>query len=197
MTYLDKAYGARTAEQTQALYDEWAATYDAEVEGNGYATPRRCAEALSRHCAADVPVLDMGCGTGLSGVALRAAGFATVHGADPAAEMLRQAEATGAYATLTHSDPHDPFAGAPDVPAISCCGVIGVGAAPLTLFDQAMDHLPADGLLVLSLNGHALERPEFPAKIDEWRRRGTLLFEELGDHLPGIGLRSRVYVIAK
>lgn len=192
--FLDRAYDVSTTEETRALYDGWAESYDAEVAENGYATPARCAEALARHAPLVEPVLDIGCGTGLSGIALRARGFGAVDGADPSPEMLARAEATGAYRSLRVSDPDDPFEpGAYRI--VTAVGVIGAGAAPVTVFDAAWEALPQGGLLCLSLNDHALAVPEFPGRIEA--RRSHVLFEEYGPHLPGIDLRSRVYVLRK
>lgn len=192
--HLGRAYEVAAPEETRALYGRWAATYDREVAENGYAAPARCAEALARHAPLVEPVLDIGCGTGLSGVALRARGFGAIDGADPSPEMLAKAERTGAYRALRRADPDDPFMpGAYRI--IAAVGVIGVGAAPVTLFDAAWEALPEGGLLCLTLNDHALARPEFPDRIDA--RRAHVLFEEYGPHLPGIDLRSRVYVLRK
>ncbi|MCV6585112.1 MAG: methyltransferase domain-containing protein [Marinibacterium sp.] len=199
--FLDKAYQARDAAGTRKLYDDWAASYDAEVAENGYATPGRCADALAAHLGDPArPVLDFGCGTGLSGLALRSRGMTVIDGVDLSADMLRQAEAKGIYRTLRQIEagvplPHDRG----DYAAISAIGVIGAGAAPITIFDGLMDGLGAGGLLVFSFNDHALEEPENEAKVQDYLDRGAarLLFKEHGDHLPGIGLGSNVYVIAK
>ena len=192
--FLGRAYDVSTTEETRALYDDWAETYDSEVAGSGYATPARCAEALARHAPLVEPVLDIGCGTGLSGVALRARGFGAIDGADPSPEMLARAEATGAYRRLRVSDPDAPFEpGAYRI--VTAVGVIGAGAAPATLFDAAWEALPEGVLLCLSLNDRALATAEFPDRIDA--RRGHVLFEEYGPHLPGIDVKSRVYVLRK
>jgi predicted TPR repeat methyltransferase len=192
--FLGRAYEVSTDEETRELYDDWAATYDAEVAENGYVTPARCAEALARHAPLIEPVLDIGCGTGLSGVALRARGFGAIDGVDTSPAMLARAEATGAYRDLRRSDGGAPFeAGAYRV--VTAIGVIGHGAAPASLFDAAWAALPEGGFLCLSLNDHALAEPDYPARIDA--RRAHVLFEEYGPHLPGIDLRSRVYVLRK
>ena len=62
----------------------------------GYATPPRVAMAL-RLAGANVEkgVLDYGCGTGLSGMALAAVGFQVIDGTDISPEMLSQAEGRG------------------------------------------------------------------------------------------------------
>ena len=45
--FLDKVYTAKDADGTRKLYDAWAKSYEDEVGAEGYATPRRCAEALA------------------------------------------------------------------------------------------------------------------------------------------------------
>ena len=200
--FLDRAYGPATPEETRALYDEWSASYEAEVEANGYATPRRVADALAGALAdRSAPVLDVGCGTGLSGLALRAAGFTTIDGADVSAEMLARAREKGAHRRLAAIDPSRPFsdlASPGAYAAIVACGVIGAGAAPFTLFDDCLEALATGGLFVLSFNDHAVANPESQAALDRWvPERAGIVFDEDGDHLPGIGLRSRVLVLRR
>ena len=200
--YLQGAYDLATPEDAKNLYDAWAASYDAEITENGYATPRRCAEALAG-AAKDLtaPVLDIGCGTGLSGVALRAAGFAIVDGTDLSEGMLEQARARqSVYRVLTKTEIDDPLPFQHGAYAnMSAAGVISPQHAPAETVDLALDRLPRDGCLVFSLNDHAMEDPAFPAKVEEVVAAGTadLLLREHGPHLPGIGLDATVYVLRK
>lgn len=200
-TFLDKAYGARDAASTRRLYDDWAASYEAEVGENGYATPGRCAAALAQFLDDKAaPVLDFGCGTGLSGLALKGAGFEVVDGMDLSADMIAQANEKGCYRTLRHIEAAEAFTHNPgDYAAITAIGVIGAGAAPISVFDQLMEGLGPKGLLVFSFNDHALEDSANEARVNEWLDCGaaSLLFREHGDHLPGIDLKSNVYVIEK
>ena len=80
--FLDIVYRARTTDETRDLYDRWAEAYDTElIDENDYAQPRRCAEMLSRYLKTrEAEILDIGCGTGLSGAALLEAGYRTVEG---------------------------------------------------------------------------------------------------------------------
>ena len=199
--FLNKAYKARDAASTRTLYDDWSASYDAEVEKNGYATPGRCAAALAQFIPdQSAPILDFGCGTGLAGLALRLAGFEQIDGLDLSEEMLAQASEKGIYRNLAQIEAHAPMPHKPgDYTAIAAIGVIGAGAAPISVFHTLMNALAKGGKLVFSFNDHALEDPANEAAVTEWLDCGAahLLFKEHGPHLPGIDLNSTVYVIEK
>lgn len=197
-TYLDKAYTARDAEGTRALYDNWSASYEDDIGKNGYATPARCAEALASFAPdKTLPLLDFGCGTGLAGLALKLAGFEVIDGVDLSSQMLEQALAKDLYRTLTQIEPDAELNG--EYTLISAVGVIGAGAAPISTLDTLLHALPSDGLLVFSFNDHALEQPENIGRLNEWLDCGAarLLFSEYGDHLPEIDMGSNVYVVQK
>ncbi|WP_147105653.1 class I SAM-dependent methyltransferase [Tateyamaria sp. syn59] len=197
--FLDKAYRARDASSTRTLYDDWAASYDAEVAENGYATPLRCAEALKAHVDdLAAPVLDFGCGTGLSGLALKRVGFEVIDGVDLSSEMLEGAGTKGVYRKLDRIEAGGALPRT-DYAAMAAIGVIGAGAAPIDVLHLLMRALPRSGKLVFSFNDHALEDPANEGGIAEWTDCGAarLVFKEHGDHLPGIGLKSNVYVLVK
>lgn len=199
--FLDRAYEAATSDETLALYKDWAQSYDDEVEANGYSTPPRCAKALAQF-APDLtqPVLDFGCGTGISGLALRDAGFSFVDGCDLSVEMLEVAKAKEAYRFVWQSTLDNPFPFEPGTYShFSAMGVIASNHAPPETIDAILAVLPTDGLFVFSLNDHTLEDPQFEARIAENLDCGAarLLFKEHGDHLPKIGMGSNVYVMQK
>ncbi|MCC1493621.1 class I SAM-dependent methyltransferase [Cognatishimia sp. F0-27] len=196
--FLDKVYQARGADETRALYDAWSTSYEAEVAENGYVTPGRCAEALASVVSdLTAPVLDFGCGTGLSGMALRLAGFTTVDGVDLSPGMLAQARAKGVYRTL------DAIIADCAIPtgysAIAAIGVIGAGAAPLSVLDRITDALAPGAKTVFSFNDHTLEDPTFDAHVDALIAAGTMrsVFREHGPHLTGRNMQATVYVLEK
>lgn len=199
--FLANAYKLETREDTRDLYDAWAKTYDEEIAKNGYATPERCAAALKKYTTdMAAPVLDFGCGTGISGAALSKFGFETFDGVDISADMLAGARARAIYRSLRQIG----FDEAPvDTPgtyaAIAAMGVIGTGAAPAQTFDTLIHALTRGGKFVFSFNDHTLEDPAFEGRISEWTDCGAarLLFREHGPHLPGIDLHSTVYVIER
>lgn len=200
--YLRQVYDLDGPLEVREYYDAWASSYDDELVANGYASPARVAAALATLSTdRSAPVLDYGCGTGMSGDALVGAGFSVVDGADPSAEMLRVADAKGIYRSLVRLDlhaPRPPFADG-RYPVVAAIGLIGPGAAPLGLFDQLLGLVAPGGLFGLSLNDHALADPAYPAKVQHHASVGTaeVVFEEHGPHLPGLGVGSTVYVLRR
>ncbi len=97
------------AEYVRDLFDGFAERFDAELAGGlGYRTPELLAAAL-REAGAGVPRagqgrgLDLGCGTGLSGVALSPL-VRRLEGLDLSPRMLAQARRRGVYAALHLAD---------------------------------------------------------------------------------------------
>lgn len=196
--YFDKVYKARTEEETRALYDGWAATYEQAMADEGYATPRRCAEALHAQLTdSDAPILDFGCGSGLSGLALRLAGCRVIDGVDLSPGMLELARGKGVYRRLALIGPAE--AVPTGYAAIAAIGVIGAGAAPLAALNRIFDALAPGAKCVFSFNDHTLEDPAFEGRVDALIADGTLrqLFREHGPHLPGKNIGSTVYVLEK
>lgn len=89
---------SKTREGAVELYDNWAATYDDALRSWDYPAPARCAELLRQYAARSaLPVFDAGCGTGLSGEALRAEGFPQIIGSDVSSVSVMLAAEKGIY----------------------------------------------------------------------------------------------------
>ena len=145
-------------------------------------------------------MLDIGCGTGLSGAALAAAGFTAVDGADVNAEMLSRAREAGVYRATHVTDLSDPFPFPPGTyGAMAAIGVIGVGAAPASLLGEALDALTPGGHLVFSYNDHALAVPDFREALESALATGRAeeVFREHGPHFEALGSGSSVYVLRR
>ena len=199
-TYLDKIYSADSAD-LRPFYAQWAQSYDQEVGENGYVTPLRIAEALARHVKdLSIPILDYGCGTGVSGQAFQEVGFLTIDGVDISAEMLEVAAKKKIY---RHLEVFAPETG-PNVKLgayqiIAAVGVIGAGAAPLAVLNKILALLAPKGLLVFSFNDHTLEDPAYDGLVEDYVNQGqaVLHLKEYGNHLPKQKINSNIYILEK
>lgn len=89
---LEAAYALETPDDNRELYRNWASTYDQEfIDATGYVYARTVAEVFDRYTDVNGPILDIGCGTGGVGVALRALSRGPVDGIDISAEMMQVA----------------------------------------------------------------------------------------------------------
>jgi predicted TPR repeat methyltransferase len=107
-------------------YDKWAQSYDDDLASWSYQAPAVVAETVvSRHPDAGA-VLDIGCGTGLVGRALRARGFeGRLLGLDISQASLDVAGAGGAYDALEQADLQQRLPVEDDsVDAVVCVGVM-------------------------------------------------------------------------
>ena len=199
-SYLKEVYSGDTNDSRE-LYASWAATYDKEVQKNGYVTPKRIANAL-KDVVTDQSdfILDYGCGTGLSGFALQAVGFENINGLDVSQEMVSLAEKKSIYKNLKVFDPFTEIPVYPDqYKIITAIGVIGAGAAPLQVFDSLFTLLPQNGLFAFSFNDHTLNDPSYEKKVESCLSKGhaTMLHKSYGDHLPKANLKSNIYILKK
>lgn len=199
--FLDHLYDPENPVDKTEIYDAWAATYERELTEQGYAAPDRVSAALGRHVTDRAqPLLDFGCGTGLSGRALASAGFTILDGIDPSEPMLEIARAKKIYRSLHRMEAGDPAPISPGTyTTIAAIGVIGIGAAPPETFDILMRALPKGGLLGLSLNDHSLAAKVYEGAFCRWLDPGAarLLAKENGPHLPGKHINSNIYIIEK
>ena len=109
--FLKRAYRLKNQQDTLSMYGDWAATYDQTMKDHDYQSPRRIVEALLRHCADKyVAIFDVGCGTGLSGMALAKAGFTQIDGSDVSPKMIEIArQLPSVYRQLKCVTFDDPF----------------------------------------------------------------------------------------
>lgn len=198
--HLKKTYLLDSQEKTDAFYADWAATYDAEVIENGYQTPERLCRALKDYAAPDAAILDIGCGTGYSGLHLAQQGFTKVTGTDPVPEMLEIAKKRQIYRDLWLTDLSNPYPFATGTySVITAIGVITTGAAPATLLAETAAILPQGGLLAFSFNDKALKDPDYTDARDALLNGGIMAerFRNYGPHLTGKNMNSDIYIFER
>ena len=198
---LDAIYTEGAVTDTAGLYDDWSEKYETDLRAIGYAAANRCAAALA---AADPslasPVVDLGCGTGLSGEALKASGFAEIDGYDFSEGMLALARKKNCYREVIHTDLSQPDA-VPDrgYRHAALVGVLHHSHAPPEALSGALNLLPLGGCVVFTLNDETLRFPEYTDYIDALvtARKVEIASMEYGPHLPTRNVGARVYVLRK
>lgn len=97
---------ATPPEEARRFYDAWADGYSASMQEWGYDTHNHAAALLRRHLPTDtkrLTLLDAGAGDGLSGRALRDAGYGSlvsITGVDLSPKLLKIASERGVYNDL-------------------------------------------------------------------------------------------------
>ena len=172
---LDDVYGAKSADESKAIYDTWSASYDADCLSKGFRLPALGAGLLGRYLGdADAPVLDACCGTGLVGETLRLMGYDRIVGCDLSPDMLKFADRTGAYERLEEADTgvglpfdDDAFAG------FVCVGAFGPGHAPPVTLDHLARVTRPGGVGVFNLLDATHEEQGFPPILDKLAASGA------------------------
>jgi SAM-dependent methyltransferase len=162
---LDQVYAARSPEELAAAYAAWSAAYDRETIGAGYCLPFVIAAWVARHVPRGAgPLLDAGCGTGLSGPYLKALGYAEVDGVDMSAEMLALAKSRDAYRELRQAALGGPLPW-PDgfFAAFFATGVFTAGHAPPDSLDELVRVTRPGGHAIFTVRDVVLA--EFEAKM--------------------------------
>ena len=200
--FLGNAYSSRTAEEVRDYYDQWAEVYDEELTENSYQQPRRCAMELARHLNdRSARILDVGCGTGLSGIALSEAGYSHIDGCDLSQGMLEKAFKTEIYSKLFMADLNKPPLDAPDSAygGIAAVGVFSFGHVQPDAMDEFIRVSQPGAPIVIGLNEHFYREGSLTAKLDALTAAGRIerLGETEGEHIPGIGMIGWVIAVRR
>lgn len=177
-------------EANRAYYDEWAGQYDQDLTQLSYPAPSQAATMLAGlvHWR-DQAVLDAGCGTGLSGQALRQQGFEVMDGIDYSQGMLDQAASKNLYRGLERADLSQPLtlAQAPYA-AIVTVGTLTYDFLGVELVEHLLPTLQPGGTFVLCTNATASGK----RSVEDYL--GTLVQQE---RITGLVMRACEYLPAE
>lgn len=199
--FFDKVYAAADAEAQQAVYDAWASQYDAAMVETGYASPPILAAMLKKALGgASGRVIDIGCGTGLGGEALRQAGFRTIDGIDLSPDMLAAAAAKSIYRNLVQADlmanPEFPDSG---YEAAYAAGVFTLGHLGPDAVPTVMRALGPAGVFALTVADHAWSEQGWDGALAalEGGYVADCIAHEYDDHVKGHDLRAHFLLLRK
>ena len=166
---LDSVYGADTPETLAQAYAAWAATYDSETASLGYLLPFLITAWVARYVpAGEGPLLDAGCGTGLSGPSLKALGYGDIAGLDLSDDMLKIAGSRNAYGELKQAMLGGPLPW-PDghFRAFFSTGVFTISHAPASGLHELVRITKKGGHAIFTVRDQVFESGGFQAVFDE------------------------------
>lgn len=199
--FLNEVYALQSQQETIELYQNWSSTYEKELATNGYVTPSRCASAFAEVVIdKSKKIMDIGCGTGLSGEAFAEVGFDNIDGSDFSPQMLKIAESKGIYSKLILTQSESPINFNEKIYTHSAAvGVFSPLHAAPNMVEKMLNIAKINGFFIFSLNDHALENPDYIKEVERLEKQGLakVIFEEYGDHLPKINLGALIYIIQR
>lgn len=167
--------GTSDAREVVDRYDAWAQSYDQDLAAWSYRAPTAVAETVvTRHPAAG-SVLDVGCGTGLVGRALRARGFAGhIIGLDISPASLEIAQQCGAYDSLEQADLQQRLAiDDESVGAVVCVGVMTYLPEVESVWREFARVARTGGLVVVTQREDLWHARECQAVVDRLQTGGV------------------------
>lgn len=195
---LQKAYAVETPDEVNDLYNDWAESYDQDLlsQDLDYVAPQEAVQIFKSHFTQkSASILDVGCGTGLSGLALANAGFTQIDGIDLSPAMLEQARQKKVYQTLQQADllkgielPDNHYQAALSV------GTFTHGHVGPEALSAVLRIVKPGGLFCLTVNEGVYDKMNYPSALKRLEQDGLCSVCDIADadYLRGEGIRSKV-----
>lgn len=185
---LDEAYSVKTPDDNRRLYAKWAATYESSfVDAKQYRYPKAIAEVFNDVLPPVTRVLDIGTGTGLTGMYVtRLRPAVVIDGMDISPEMLAQAklkkreDGSVVYRALYERDltVAVPNENAP-YEALFSSGTFTHGHLGPECLRNLLPLLAHDGWLVVGVNNEHFESKGFAGELDSLAALGAIQTPEI------------------
>lgn len=186
---LNEAYSVKTPEDNKRLYAKWAATYDSSfVDAKQYRYPKAISECFDEVVTDSVVrVLDVGTGTGLTGMYLsRLRPTVVLDGMDISPEMLEQAslktrtDGSAVYSELYERDlTRDVLNENAPYEALISSGTFTHGHLGPECLRNLLPLLAHDGWLVVGVNNEHFEAKGFADELDALVSIGAITQPEI------------------
>lgn len=202
------ATGDNEAEKCRALYDEWAKTYDQDLTdpSQDYVGPTNAAKAIIEARDKDIDgavILDAGCGTGLSGIAVRGAGGpnTTIDGIDISTGMLEVAAKTGVYRDLKPANLAESIDMSDETyDVVVCVGTLTGGhVGPVPALKEFVRVLKSGGLVVATVKEQVWSSGGYESEVERLRSEGCVKVKSTNSvpYRQGQGVNAKILVMEK
>ena len=202
--FLTRLYGVETVDDCRDIYDAWASTYDADLYGpdQDYVAPHLTAQALLK-AKGDLSgrILDAGCGSGLSGLALAEAGASDIDGIDLSPGMLKLAEQKNVYRSVAPADLSEPI----DKPneeydAVACVGTLTHGhVGPIPALAEFVRITKKAGVIAATVLDDAWSAGGYEEEVGRLQSEGKVevVGTEKVPYRQAAGVSARMLVLRK
>ena len=176
-------YSSRDEEELAARYNQWAKTYEADLDNDfGWVGPLFAVETMVKYVPKDARILDAGAGTGLVGQLLSERGYNNLIAMDLSEGMLNEARKKSAYQEFYQMVMGKPL----DFPsdsfdAMISVGVLTVGHAPASSLDELVRVTRPDGYVVFTLRPDVYEENGFREKHAALESEGKWKLVDVSD----------------
>ncbi|ETW95675.1 MAG: hypothetical protein ETSY1_29615 [Candidatus Entotheonella factor] len=180
------AQASTDSEEVAKYYDDWAADYNDTLVSWNYRAPVDIANLLKQYVPTDHRILDAGCGTGLSGQALRDAGYRDIVGIDISADSLVIAEQTNVYRHVQTQDlQQTPFPFDTDsFDALACVGVMTYISEPAPVLREYCRLISSGGYLVFTQRTDLFDSQDYNAVMAQLEDEGLWEVESVSEPHP-------------
>lgn len=183
------------------VYRHWAKNYDRVIRKLGYRAPEFAADALARHLDFSTgPVLDVACGTGLSGLALKAHGASTIDGMDISTEMMNEAREKGVYRRFIVADASVPLPVEDGAYAAAfSTGLFTNGHVGAIALEPILGVVRPGGYFSFSVHSSVWKRLGFKDTIARLEREGRVdvLENTPRQHMEGLAGQTTIVVVLR
>lgn len=188
-------------EDKQLQYDEWAASYDADLVDDLEYVAWRDAGDIFAGMVADRSsrVLDVACGTGLAGEYLGSLGYENIDGADFSREMLALAKKREVYDSLWQHDFTTPKNLEQLYDCLLCVGLFSFAVPKISDLHQVVNCVVPGGLCVITVNGAAWRQLELEPEVHRQAQLHGFEIEQIieAEYIRKQDIDARVLVIRR
>jgi SAM-dependent methyltransferase len=172
---LERVYGAKSREDLEKAYDDWAEQYDEDLFKFGYLFPAVAAGYMGRHVPPGSKLVDAGAGTGLMGRVLHAMAYHDITAFDLSQGMLDVAKQFNVYRQLDRQILGEPLKY--DTDSFDACvstGTFTEGHAPPSGYDEIGRIVKSGGCFIVTIREDVYLNDGFKSKEDEMSAAGKM-----------------------
>ncbi|GAK34542.1 methyltransferase type 11 [Iodidimonas nitroreducens] len=199
-SHLKRAYALKNPKDAEALYRDWAASYDKDVvDGLGYVAPQESVKVLLSHLKGhEKTIIDVGCGTGLVGDVIQNEHPMVCDGLDLSPEMLDIARDRGSYRNLLTGDLTSRLDLEDDLyDAAICVGTFTSGHVGPDGLREIIRITKPGGIICFTVNENVYEDQDYDQALSSLEDEGLCrrIEQHEMDYIPKEGLRAQVITI--